>query len=156
MLPLLVSCHSLIRVLLPTLESMKDKIYATYRSCSTKVYEQNPWSIQHLNYWERLPKFELYSLQRRRDRYIIICIWNITRHIVPNINVTMGHKIKSRNHPRHGTKCVIEYPTNKNTAQFLQENPVTVFVPRLYSLPKYLRNIESVKLKNSNLNSTNY
>ena len=58
----------------------------------------------------------------------------------------MGHKIETRKHPRHGTLCVIQYPTNRNPAQTLQENGITVFGPRLYnSLPKYLRNVESFK-----------
>ena len=58
----------------------------------------------------------------------------------------MGHKIKTRKHPRHGTQCVIQYPTNRNPAEFRQENIITVFGPRLYnSLPKYLRDIESDK-----------
>ena len=44
--------------------------------------------------------------------------------------------------------CVIQYPTNRKPAQSLQENAITVFGPRLYnSLPKYLRDIESVKTK---------
>ena len=35
---------------------------------------------------------------------------------------------------------------NRNPAQSLQENAITVFGPRLYnSLPKYLRDIESVQ-----------
>ena len=39
---------------------------------------------------------------------------------------------------------VIQNPTNRNPAQSLQENAITVFGPRLYnSLPKYLRDIES-------------
>ena len=68
--------------------------------------------------------------------------------MVPNIDGTMGHKIKNRKHPRHGTQCVIQYPTNRNPAQSLQENAITVFGPRLCnSLPKYLRDIESVKTK---------
>ena len=58
----------------------------------------------------------------------------------------MGHKIKTRKHPRHGTQCVIQYPTNRNPAQSLQDNAITVFRPRLYnSLSKYLRDIESIK-----------
>ena len=61
----------------------------------------------------------------------------------------MGQKIKTRKHRRHrrhGTQCVIQYPTYRNPQQFLQENAITVFGPRLYnSLPKYLRDIESVK-----------
>ena len=66
--------------------------------------------------------------------------------MVPNIDDTIGHTIKTRKHPRHGTQCVIQYPTNRNPAQSLQENAITVFGSRLYnSLPKYLRDIESVK-----------
>ena len=45
--------------------------------------------------------------------------------------------------------CSIQYPTNRNPAQSIQENAITVFGPRFYnSLPKYLRNIESVKTEN--------
>ena len=66
--------------------------------------------------------------------------------MVPNIDGAMGHKIKTRKHRRHGTQCVIQYPTNRKTALSLQENALTVFGPRLYNLmPKYLREIESVK-----------
>ena len=50
--------------------------------------------VQHLNYWERLHELELYCLQRRRESYIIIYIWKITQHMVPNIDGTMAHKIK--------------------------------------------------------------
>ena len=60
--------------------------------------------------------------------------------------LSLIHAIKTRKHPRHGTECVIQYPTNRNPAQSLQENAITIFGPRLYnSLPKYLRDIESVK-----------
>ena len=66
--------------------------------------------------------------------------------MVPNIDGTKGHKKKTRKHPRHGTQCIIQYSTNRNPAQSLQENALTVFGPWLYnSLPKYLRDIESVK-----------
>ena len=116
-------------------------IEAIQRAFTYKITE-----VQHLNYWERLHELKLYSLQRRRKRYIIIYIWKITQHMVPNIDGTMGYKIKTRNHPRHGTQCVIQYPTNRNPSQSLQENAITVFGHRLYnSLPKYLRDIETVK-----------
>ena len=66
--------------------------------------------------------------------------------MLPNIDGAMGHKIKTRKQPRHGRQCVIQYPTNRNPAQSLQENTITVFEPRLYnSLPKYLKDIETVK-----------
>ena len=66
--------------------------------------------------------------------------------MVPNIDGTIGLTIKTRKHPRHGTQCIIQYPTNRNPKQSLQENTITVFGPWLYnSLPKYLRDIKSVK-----------
>ena len=66
--------------------------------------------------------------------------------MVPNIDGTIGHTIKTRKHPKHGTQCVIQHPTYRNPAQSLQENAIAVFGPRLYnSLPKYLRDIKSVK-----------
>ena len=78
---------------------------------------------------------------------IIIYIWKITQHIVPNIDGTIGHTIKTRKHPRHGTQYVIQYPTNRNPGQSLQENAITVFAPRLYnSLPKYLRDPARVRV----------
>ena len=64
--------------------------------------------------------------------------------MVPNIYDTVRHKMKTRNHPRHGTHYVInlEYQTNRNPTQFPQENGITVFGPHLYSLlPKYLRDV---------------
>ena len=114
-------------------------IEAIQRTFTYKITEVQ----HHLNYWEILHELKLYSLQRRRERYIIIYICNVTQHMVPNGK--MGHNIKTRKQPRHGTQCVIQYPTNRNPAQSLQENAITIFGPRLYSLPKYLKDIESVK-----------
>ena len=106
-------------------------IEAIQRTVTYKITE-----VQHLNNWERLHELKLYSLQRRRERYIIIYIWKITQHMVQNIDGTMGHKIKTRKHPRHGTQCVIQYLTNRNPGQSLQENAITVLGPRLHnSLP---------------------
>ena len=73
-------------------------IEAFLRTLTYKVTE-----VQHLNYWERLHELKLYSLQRRRKRYIIIYIWKITQHMVPNIDGTMGHTIKTRKPQRHAT-----------------------------------------------------
>ena len=58
----------------------------------------------------------------------------------------LGTKQKTRKHRKHGPQCVIQYPTNRNPAQSLQENTITVFLSWLYnSLPKYPRDIDSVK-----------
>ena len=63
--------------------------------------------------------------------------------MVPNIDGTIGNKIKTRKHPR---QCGIQSPTNRNPVQSLEENAITPFGPGLYnSLPKYLKDIESVQ-----------
>ena len=36
------------------------------------------------NYWERLEVLNLMSLQRRRERYILIMMWKIHKGFVPN------------------------------------------------------------------------
>ena len=67
--------------------------------------------------------------------------------MVPNTDGTMGHKIKPEivQDMEHIVLYNIQ-PTNRNPAQSLQENVRMAFGPRLYnSLPKYLRDIESVK-----------
>ena len=122
-------------------------IESIQRTFTCKITE-----VQHLNYWERLHELKLYSLQRRREHYIIIYIWKTTQHIVPNIDGTMGHKMKTRKHPRRGTQCVIQYPRNRNPAQSLQENAITVFGSRLTTRCQNIWETSKVlKLKNSNL-----
>jgi hypothetical protein len=34
-------------------------------------------SVKHLNYWDRLRTLKLMSLQRRRERYIILQMWKV-------------------------------------------------------------------------------
>ena len=129
----------------------KRKSYKLLKLLIQLTFTYKITEVQHLNYGERLYELKLNYLQRRRERYVIIYIWKITQQMVPNIDGTMGDNIKTRKHPRHGTQCVIQYPTNRNPAQSLQENAITVFGPRLYnSLPKYLRDIESVKTEKFN------
>ena len=102
-----IPCHSPTRVLLPALESMVSKRHTSYRSCSTNVYIQNHQSTA-INYSERRLELKLYFLHRRREHYIIIHIPKITQHMEPNIDGTMGQKIETRKHLRHGTQCVIQ------------------------------------------------
>ena len=120
---------------------LKSLVIPLLEGCSQLWY---PWKAKDI---QAEPPCERLSVsQRCRERYIIIYIWKITQHMVPNIDGTMGHKIKTRKPSRHGTQCVIQNQTNRNPAQSLQENAITVFGPRLHnSLLKYLREIESVK-----------
>ena len=63
-----------------------------------------------INYWERLKKLGLMSLQRRRERYIIIHVWKIVNNLAPN---DIGMIFKRT--PRLGLMAVT--PPLNNTAQ---------------------------------------
>ncbi len=56
-----------------------NKIEQIQRSYTNKIE-----NIKHLNYWERLSKLNIKSLQRRREKIIIIHIWKILNNIYPN------------------------------------------------------------------------
>ena len=85
---------------------MESKRHIQAVDAMQRTFTYNITEVQHLNYWERLHELKLYPLQRRRERYIIIYIYKIKQHLVPNIDGTMGHKIKTRKHLRHGTQCL--------------------------------------------------
>ena len=45
--------------------------------------------MQNLSYHQRLNALRLYSLQRRRDRYIVIYMWKILENLVPNLTLVL-------------------------------------------------------------------
>ena len=45
-------------------------------------------SVQGMSYWNQLSALKLYSLQRRREGYIVMYVWKILEGLVPNISST--------------------------------------------------------------------
>ena len=86
--------------------------------------------LQHLNYWERLARLKLMSLQRRRERYIILMMWKILHNIVPNC-CHIDFKMTSR----HGAIAVIP-PLAKSSSssnQTLYDQSFAVQGPKLWN-----------------------
>ena len=96
-----------------------------------------------LNYWERLRELKLYSLQRRRERYIIMYMWMILEGTVPNPSTKRGEEITSHHHPRLGRICTRK--TVNSVSQRLltiQADSFAYTGPRLFNcLPKSLRDM---------------
>ena len=64
---------------------------------------------QGLSYWDRLKKLGLMSLQRRRERYVILHMWKNWQGAVPN-------DLDIHNHARLGTRCkILAIKTNSTT-----------------------------------------
>ena len=61
--------------------------------------------IDDMSYGERLKALNLYSHQRRRDRYCAIYIWKILEGQVPNLS----EKIESTISERRGRHCLIKH-----------------------------------------------
>ena len=97
-------------------------------------------SVKHMNYWDRLKSLKLYSLERRRERYIIIYTWKILNSLVPNFS-SDSSKITAHWSDRHGLKCKIPRLKNRGRLGSNRENFLSVKGPRLFNLlPASIRN----------------
>ena len=98
-----------------------------------------------LSYWQQLKKLNLYSLERRRERYIIIYIWKIIEGLVPNFcHEEHGNSgISWYNHIRLGRKCRIR-TVQRGAYQQIRYGSLAVQGPRIFNcLPRDIRNLES-------------
>ena len=94
--------------------------------------------MSHLNYWEQLTALNLYSLQRRRERYIAIYTWKTIESLVPNFG------IQTSVNARTGRHCQV--PSIKASApariKNVRFNSLTINGPRIFnSLPQNIRDI---------------
>lgn len=100
---------------------------------------------RNLNYWEQLKFLNLYSLERRRERYRIIYIWRMLEQQVPNIATADGdQKVSAKWHPRRGRECNIGR-VNRNAPSRVQKlvyASLPVHGQQLFNtLPADLRNL---------------
>lgn len=104
-------------------------------------------SCRSLNYWERLARLKVLSLQRRRERYMIIHVWKIVNDLAPN-DIDMIFQAEQR----HGIRASV--PVFKTAAQKSvsshYDNSFGVKAARLWNiLPKDVNgktNLESFKV----------
>ena len=106
-----------------------------------KAFVRKIKGMQGLSYWEQLRELNLYSLERRRERYMAIYTWKILEGHVPNIETT---PIESQYHIRRGRCCLI--PKVSNTApvsiQNIRLQSLSVRGPRIFNiLPSHIRAI---------------
>ena len=97
--------------------------------------------MSELSYWDQLKALRLYSLERRRERYIIIYTWKMLECLVPNISEGSA-ALRSKWHPRRGREC--SGPNVSSNAscriQSVRRASFAVNGPCLFSsLPKNIR-----------------
>lgn len=94
------------------------------------------------DYWSCLKEMNVFSLQRRRERYRILYIWKVLENLVPN---TSG-KIRCYNNNRRGRLCEVPMVQQGRLGK-LYENSFVVNGAKLFNiLPKKLRDMVNVTL----------
>ena len=99
--------------------------------------------MKQYNYWERLEKLKLMSLQRRREKLTIIYIWKIKNKIFPN-----SIDLQFRYHARFQSYLAILPPlprTNKSLQTKYEESFVVRGAKLWNSLPPKLTHIEVLR-----------
>ena len=100
--------------------------------------------LQQKNYWQRLQHLKLYSLERRRERYMVIYVWKIIQTIVPNFN-DEAINIQTRWNDRRGLTCRIPNVNRlaSTRLQTLKENSFMINGPKLFNImPREVRDFD--------------
>ena len=106
-----------------------------------RSYLRKVQGLQGLSYWEQLRLVKMYSLERRRERYIAIYVWKILEGMVPNISTS--HGIAGQWHARRGRSCQVPYilATASHRTRSIRFSSFAIKGPRIFnSLPMHLRN----------------
>ena len=124
------------------------RLESVQRSLTAKI-----WGLADINYWERLKILNMFSLERRRERYLIVYTFKILSNISPNF-VCDRFKVKASISDRRGRTCIIPPLNTRSPAAIssLIEQSFPVGGPRLFNaMPADLRNfdgsLEAFKIK---------
>ena len=103
-------------------------------------------SLKTLNYWERLQALNILSLERRRERFVIIYTWRIIHSLAPNLR---KNPIECLQDKRKGRMCKVPDVSKLQTKkmQSLREESFSTRGPKLFNvLPPTLRNFDNPKV----------
>ena len=70
-----------------------------------KAFTKHIKGFSPFSYQERLSNLKIYSVQRRRERYIIIYVWKILENLVPNLVKPLQFYVSDR----RGCLCSVSY-----------------------------------------------
>ena len=95
-----------------------------------RLYTSYTKGLETSNYWQRLEKMILLSVQRRHERYRIIYIWKIIQGMIPNFGIIWDHTV------RRGRMITISKVNSKipKIALTLRDQSLSVHGGKLYNL----------------------
>ena len=104
-----------------------------------RTYTARIKGLNNMDYWQRLQQLDMYSLERRRERYMVIYVWKMINKMVPNLE--NEDEIRTTYSSRRGKLCIIpRLARTRRSLQTLKETSLAVHGPRIYNcLPQQLR-----------------
>ena len=96
--------------------------------------------MEGLSYWERLSALQLYSQERRRERYMVLFLWKLSQGMVD------GYKVDFSYSPRRGRLATPHYTGAKVPAMVRKAREASLASEgaKIFNLlPAYIRNINS-------------
>ena len=107
-----------------------------------RSYTSKLEGLNNLNYYQRLKELKIYSLERRRDRYIILYIFKIINNMVPNPGISYKHSARRGKILLNPSICLTNsHATTLAHHSFFQRSP------RIFNaLPKELRNTTTTNI----------
>ena len=121
---------------MPYLKKDIEKLESLQRTFTSKII-----GLEELNYHERLKSLNLYSLQRRRERFCIITVWKIANNLYPNqLNIEF-YPTK-----RFGIKCRRKiFRTKRIHIRTIQHNSFNSIGPALFNcIPRNVKEKETL------------
>ena len=119
----------------------------TFTARINNQHKHHPGEPDKQNYWQRLIDFNLYSIERRLERYQMIYTWKILEgQITPP--KTEAITPSNTNDARTGRKCIQHHLPSRcqYKVKTLHYHSISQRGARLFNhLPKQLRNITGVK-----------
>ena len=115
------------------------KLESVQRHFTSKVK-----GLENMSYWERLKALNLFSQERRRERYMIIFLWKISQNLVK------GYSVPFTTSERRGRTIVPHQVVAKAPAAVrrARESSLSVKGARIFNLlPVTIRNIDSENIQ---------
>ena len=112
------------------------KVEAVQRTFTHKIS-----GMEEKNYWERLSSLKLYSLQRRRERFIFLHMFKIFTNLSPN-----NYNLHFHNHIRLGPQCSRpNYKCRTASTNTLRFNSFTCIGARIFNImPRHIKDAPSL------------
>ena len=129
----------------PSQQKYINKLERVQKNFTSKIE-----GIEHLNYHKKLKKLKLYSLERRRERYMIINAWQQIEGITENV---LGLKARRMGRSRRIISTKIPLGVNgkriKERDRTLIHNSTAKKMERIFNaLPQDIRNLTGVETDN--------